>query len=278
MWLLLPMLLATVSAPAQITLTWSAAGIDWIAPSAGGSMDQFFHPDPAAGGSEVEVAITGTTSFYSTSYPNDLTSPTTGGISPAKQALQLQMNWSADTQTITVTIKFSTTDYAAGVDSVSFQLFDIDQSGSSPSANYTDQVTAIKGRYGTGAYVGPTTVTVGTKVTKSGSGTGITLTGNALNTDTTSGGNATIDFGSSAVTEVTFTYGNDAAQTQANPATQVIGLYNITYRPRPVPEVSPGLAAIAVCGLTVGFRSIRSLRDLRKFSPGSLAAKYQRLA
>jgi hypothetical protein len=240
---ILALLLSLPTIGGAVVLDWDS--VTWTPGALSGS----FEIDPSNPGADVTIAITGTTSFKPF-YPA-ITTQLTGGITPAEKSLELFMDFFRNTDVITVTITFN---YAAGVDQANFDLFDIDRDGN----HYVDQISAIQARAFGGAYFGGT-ITGSSKNTVAGSGTGQTITANALSSDTTGDGNATIDFGSKVLTEMTFTYGNDSSKAGANlnPAQQSVALYDIAFQPRPVPEVNPALAAVALCGIAVGFRTYR---------------------
>jgi len=217
------------------TLNWD--NLTW----APGSLTNSYHVDSATptNNNDITVALSGNTTFQS-GYPvvsNSITGGIAGSTSfPNTNSLILGMIFADKSKTLTVTITFN---YAAGVSNVNFNLFDIDQSG-----NYQDQISAISGSFGSTNYT--PTITGSPANTVSGA----TVTGNSAAGDTSSNGNVSIDFGTDLLTSVTFTLGNGNSASR-HPGNQSIGIYDINFSPKRVPEVGPGIAAIAVIALVI---------------------------
>jgi hypothetical protein len=95
-----------------------------------------------------------------------------------------------------------------------------------------------------GSKVAATISGVGSAITLSGVGLAHVLTGNAAVADTGAGsanGNATIGFGSTAITGFSFDFKNDGGP----PRFQSIGLFDINFTP--VPEINPAWAGGSAC-------------------------------
>ena len=130
-----------------------------------------------------------------------------------------------------------------------------------------DQITGISASDGTTTFAA-TITGVGSSVTLSGTGLDQALTGKYIVPDSGAGsgaGNATIGFGSTAITSLTFTFasGPDAKN---NPDPQYFGLHDISFTP--VPEINPTLAAAVIClfGIMAMKTSRQELRRRLRFS------------
>jgi hypothetical protein len=203
----------------------------------------YYADDLYSGLGSVTISISGDTSRFNGGYPKINNNTTTGGLSPAQDALQLQINFNANTENITVSVVFN--NYSAGVQSLNYSLFSIDAANNS---SYVDQVRAISAQLTNGSLVGAT-ITGSANNQVSGSGTNQTLTGVAATANNSGSGNATIDFGIDFVNRADFTFGDDSSAAHPNPPAQTFALYNINFKPK-APEVGPGIAAILVCALT----------------------------
>jgi hypothetical protein len=227
------------------TVTWSA-----------GSLTGSFDIDSANAGNDVTITISGVTSGFSTSsggYPA-INTLKTGGLVPVQDALCFMMDWAARTASVTVTVVFN---YAQGVNNVNFMLFDIDSNASSGTTRgYMDQIRNIQALDLSDATVTclSSSLNLGSAVVRSGTGVGMTLTGRVTASDTTSAGNATIDFGSTVIKQFSFDYGNKTASTggtssnpivSSNPAAQSISFHDVNFTP--VPEKGVLGCAIGVC-------------------------------
>jgi hypothetical protein len=138
--------------------------------------------------------------------------------------------------------------FAAPVNSVSFQIWDVD---SSPN-QFTDQIHNIQAQpWSTGGAIAATSVTGSSanSVTGSGLGTLVTGTANSPNSNT---GNVTITF-SGAITSFSFQWSNIASGL----GLQGIALGPITYTVATLPEVGSTVGAFAVCAAAIGAREIR---------------------
>jgi hypothetical protein len=233
------------------TLPVGAATLNWDQVTwAPGSLTNSYNADPSTPGN-VTIGLSGDTQFQ-TGFPA-ISNTITGGIAgtashPGTNALILGMLFNDKTKSLTVTIDFN---YTYGVSNVSFNLFDIEKSGT-----YQDQISGITGTFGTNSIT--PTITGSPANTVSGT----TVTGNSAAGDTSSNGNVFIDFGTNLLTEVTFTLGNGSSASR-HPGDQSIGLYDISFTPKHAPEVGPGLASIAVLAVFMVPRLIRALRSTR---------------
>ena len=231
-----------------VTLDWDAA--TW----APGSLSNSYNVDPANPGNDITVSVAptngatlmadGITGASSPTINNTLA----GGMNPVQNSLKISADLSGPSWTVVVTIDFSAF-YPLGVQGVSFTIFDIDLNGSSYRGQ--DQIRSITASNGTTTFA-PTITGVGLSVTPSGSDFNQVLTGNADAVDTgasSNRGNATISFGSQAVTSVTFTWMRGPDASGSGPI-QSISLHDINFTP--VPEINPALASILSCFGAIG--------------------------
>lgn len=177
-----------------------------------------------------------------------------GGQASGTQSLHLGVDFIAQAHTITITVDFS--NYAQGVEGVSFSLFDIDRADG--SALYIDQIRSISSIAPDGS-AGPAPVISSLGSTVSWNSTNQTLTGTGPAADTGAGsnaGNVTISF-NSPIRSFTFVWGvpNENAN---NPIPMDISFGDINFSP--VPEVNPALAAAAMCTVALALRRWRSRR------------------
>jgi len=181
----------------------------------------------------------------------------TGGLSPVQNSLMIAGNLFTNSD---VTIQISFTGTQPGAANVSFTIFDIDVTTNS------DIINTIYGLAPDGTHVAATITNIGSTINPSGSGLAQTLTGNTASADNSGNGNATISFGSAIITDVFFTFSNNAGA----PRYQDIALGDISFTP--VPEINPAMASAFSCvlavGLTVFARRRAKLRALR--SPAAL--------
>lgn len=227
-----------------VLLDWN--NVTWSS----GQLSRSFNVDGTNPGSDVSISITGDTGYLQSGSPND-TTDLTGGQGGSQQSLFLNANWSNRNQSITVAIDFNYTD---GVDNVSFMIFDVDYG----SGSYRDKIFDIVGIDANGNLVAPT-ITTSSGNQKYGSGTNQYVLGTTAVDANSGNGNITIDFGSTAIYGLSFSYGNNS-DAPNNPGNQYIGLYDISYTKAPprIPEVHPALASSLVCFLAIGFRRWRA--------------------
>lgn len=248
-------LLCAVGSARAVTLDWDTA--TWTP----GSLSNSYDVDPSHAGNDITVSVSAAGgATFMTDPVTGASSPSVnntlaGGLSPVQNSLKISADLSGSAWTIVVTIDFSAF-YPLGVQNLSFRLFDIDLNGSSYRGQ--DQIRSITASNGATTFA-PTITGLGSSVTWSGTGTNQVLTGNADSVDTgasSSNGNATISFGSTAVTSVTFTWLRGPDGTGSGPI-QSIGLHDISFTP--VPEINPALASVFSCigaiGLALHHRS-----------------------
>jgi hypothetical protein len=161
----------------------------------------------------------------------------TGGLSPVENSLMLAANMHTNSN---LTLQLSFTGTQPGAANVSFTIFDID------ITTNKDIIDTIYGLAPDGTHVAATITNVGSSVTLTGSGLAQTLTGNAAVANNSGNGNATISFGATIITDVFFTFSNNAGA----PRYQDIGIGDISFTP--VPEVNPAMASAVSCLLAVG--------------------------
>jgi hypothetical protein len=241
--LLLPLLATGVQA---ITLDWDTA--TWTA----GTLTHAYDIDAAKTGNDITVTVSGNTGTLTT----DLAAPSAmtpaivnafqGGLATPQNTLCLAVNFANQSQSVTVTVDFSAL-YAAGVQNVSFTLFDIDLSTTGGN-NYQDQLRNMTATSITGALVAPT---ITTSANNTLTGTGLTQVVNGIvstnDLNPNSGlGNVTISFGTNAIKSFTFTYGSGNGGGSADPTFQHVGIHDITYLAA-VPEINPAWGAIGSC-------------------------------
>ncbi len=228
-----------------------ALTIDWDSvPWTNGSLINSLDVDPARPGNDVTVTVSGDTGRLQPELasPNPQTPAVTrafdGGLTPGQRTLSLAVDFSNQSQVITVTVDFSA-QYAQGVTNVAFTIFDVDFSNTSGNT-YQDQLSGIRAIGIDGSLIAPI-ITTSANNTLSGTGLNQVVNGIASTTDTgaNSGrGNVTISFGSAAIRSFTFSYGSGSG-TVANPTYQHIGLHDITFTP--VPEINPAWTAALSC-------------------------------
>jgi len=237
---------------AQATLfDWNQSYGTWTAgaPAIGTSVSQSYDNDPANPGNDITITIanlnTSSDNFQWNGGHPKVDNMLTGGVSNSNLSLNLADD-KGNAHGIQVTIQFN---YTGGVNNVSFQLFGVD----AHTGSYVDQISQITALTTTGATIGATSVTGSIDNQVTGSGTSFLVTGTATSANNSANGNATINFGSSYVTSVTFTYTNNVPSGAQN-----IALGNISYTP--TPEVGSSLAAMGLCGAIIGFRELLKRR------------------
>jgi hypothetical protein len=161
----------------------------------------------------------------------------TGGTSPVENSLMLAANLHTNSN---VTLRLSFTGAQTGANNVSFTIFDID------ITTNRDIIDTIYGVAYDGTHVAATITNVGPNVILSGTGLNQVLTGNAATGNNSSDSNVTISFGSTIITDVFFTFGNNAGA----PRYQDIAIGDVSFTP--VPEINPAISASISCVLAIG--------------------------
>ncbi len=233
---------------ASLTTIASAVVLDWDAVTwTPGSLTNSYNLDASAG-NDIRLTVTDPNSRRVPDPVTNVQSPLINntlaggysGVGAAPNSLKFAVDFGQAGETITIKIDFLGV-YALGVQGVSFTLFDLD----AEPADYVDQVISISATDGVSTFW--PTITNGSAVTLTGSQLSQTLTGNTASPDGGAGsanGNATIDFGSTAVTSVTFSFAAGAAG-RNNPFTQTFAMGDISFTP--VPEVNPAWVGAGVC-------------------------------
>lgn len=255
-----------LSLVALFTTTGQAVVVDWDTLTwTPGTLTNSYNVDPAKAGNDITVTVTGNTGQLQPELvaPNPQTPAITtnfqGGLGTAQNTLSIAVNFTDQSQSVTVTIDFSAL-YSLGVQNVSFQLFDFDYA-SATGNNYQDKLSGITALSIDGTTLVAPTITTSSANTRTGTGLTQVVTGIASVSDTgaSSGdGNVTISFGTTAIKSFTFTYGSGSG-TATDPTYQHVGIHDITFTP--VPELNPTWTAVGSC--LVAFALI--LRHSAKF-------------
>src|SRR5438477_2277842 len=166
----------------------SAVLVDWSALNwPDGSLSNSYDVDPSSAGNDVTVTISGDTGQLQASLvsPNPQTPAITrafdGGLGTSPKTLELALDLSSNTQAVTFTLDFSAL-YLAGVNNVSFTIFDIDANNTS-SSKYQDVISSIYAISTTGTQIAPTIMSVGANVSLTGTGLSQVLTGQTSTVD-----------------------------------------------------------------------------------------------
>jgi hypothetical protein len=238
----------------------SAVVVDWNALNwPAGSLSNSYNVDPSNPGAGVTATISGDTGQLQPSLvsPNPQTPAITrafdGGLGTSPRTLELALDLTSNTQSVTFTLDFSAL-YAAGVKNVSFTIFDIDADNISGST-YQDVISSIHATSTTGTLIAPTITNVGPNVSLTGIGLAQVLTGQVSTVDLGAGSgaaNATISFNTTDIRSITFTYGSSSMF--ADPTYQHIGIYNIDY------EVVPEPGALGACLIVIALAVQKSQR------------------
>jgi hypothetical protein len=232
-----------------ITLDWDT--VTWTP----GSLTNSYNIDPSKAGNDITVTVSGNTAQLQPELvaPNPMTPAVTtdfeGGLGTAQNTLCLAVNFANQSQSVTVTVDFSAL-YTAGVQGVSFTLFDIDFSAASGN-NYQDLLSSITATSIDGTTLVAPTITTSANNVRSGSGLTQVVNGTVSTTDIGPGsgnGNVTISFGATPIKSFTFTYGSGSG-TVADPTYQHVGMHDITFTP--VPEINPVWSGVGSCFLAL---------------------------
>lgn len=237
---------------ALFATTGHAIVVDWDALTwTPGTLANSYDIDPAKAGNDITVTVSGNTGQLQpeiiSPYPQTpaITTNFQGGLGTAQNTLSIAVNFTNQTESVTITIDFSAL-YSLGVQNVSFTLFDFDFA-SGGSSNYQDKLSGITALSIDGVTQVAPTITTSSANTLTGTGLTQVVTGTASVADTgaTSGnGNVTISFGTTAIRSFTFTYGSGSG-TVPDPTYQHVGIHDITFTP--VPEINPTWTALGSC-------------------------------
>ncbi|HEX8076855.1 MAG TPA: hypothetical protein VF511_03490, partial [Chthoniobacterales bacterium] len=184
------LVLAFGSSAQAITLDWDA--VTWTP----GTLTNNYDIDPSRAGSDITVTVSGNTTQLQTELasPNPMTPAVTkafqGGLAKTENSLCLAVNFTDQTQFLTVAVNFSAL-YTSGVTNVSFTIFDVDFSNASGNT-FQDQLRSIQAIDINGNAVAATITTTANN-TASGTGLNQVVTGTATGTDTgTSSGSSNV--------------------------------------------------------------------------------------
>ena len=144
---------------------------------------------------------------------------------------------------IPVTVFFS-----KPVSNLIFSFYDVDGNNATAAQSFNDQVTNIFGLGTGGGSVAPISLTGSSSNAVSNGGF---LANNTPSANNTNGGNATVTFGNTPITQFTFTYTDPAAVNggTAHNAQQIIALGDLTFTT--VPEPSTWACFVMAGGLGV---------------------------
>ncbi|MDX6765495.1 MAG: hypothetical protein SFU85_01760 [Candidatus Methylacidiphilales bacterium] len=231
-------------APALV-LDWNTPGIDWPDPLPR-DLSQGFDIDPSNPGNDITITIAevGGTGFLQAhgsgnEPPNDVVFHTGG--TPGNETLFLNVNFAEENglDYLLFTITFP---YALGVNNLVFSAFDVD-SVTNGGQNFVDALTNFAGTTPSGGTVYPS-LSGSASNAVSGSGSTVRVDGTGGNPDAAAGANVSINFGSNAVTQITFRYGSgNVVGAGADPTSQSIGLSAISFD-AVVPEPQTWIAVL----------------------------------
>lgn len=227
-----------------VVLNWDS--VSWT----DGSLSNTYQPDGSDPGSALSVNLSvngGGAPFAPYSGDTSRQAPAViaafeGGQGAIHNSLVLALDLANTSQSVSVTVYFGA---SAGANNVSFQLFDVDFSGTAQ-----DLISVIQGTSAVdGTTVMPTITGSAANTVTTGANPTVVGSSPASDTGATSNrGNVTIDFGGTAISSFTFTYG--ATTAFSNPGYQHIGLYNINFTP--IPEMNPAIISIFSCLAATG--------------------------
>lgn len=249
-----------VSASASV-LDWSA--VTWSPGSLSNSLDV----EPAHPGNDVTVTVSGDVGVLQSEPPQTpaVTTNLQGGRAVTPSTLTLLVDFSNQTQAVTVKVDFSSL-APQGVANVTFKIFDVDfaSSNGNSGANFQDELRSITALSIDGATLIAPTITISPNNVLSGTGLNQAVDGIALTSDTgaTSGdANVTISFGTNVIQSFTFTYGSGSG-TNSDPTQQHIGLDNIDFAI--VPETDATFLMILLCAAAITVASWQRARKSRR--------------
>ena len=237
---------------AALATTGHAVTVDWDALTwTPGTLTNSYNVDSSNPGNDITVTVSGNTAQLQpeivSPYPQTpaITRDFAGGLGTVQNTLCIAVNFTDQFQSVTVTIDFSAL-YAAGVQNVSFTLFDFDFDNTS-SSKYQDKLSGITALSIDGTTLIAPTITTSSANTRTGTDLTQVVTGIASVSDLGPGsgnGNVTISFGTNAIKSLTFTYGSGSG-TDPDPTYQHVGIHDITFTP--IPEINPAWSAVGSC-------------------------------
>ncbi len=231
-----------------VVLDWSL--VSWTPRALTGSLDI----DPNNPGNDIQITITGDTSYLNGNNPQ-IDTALTGGFGSGTQSFDLTPTFNNISQSFTVTVAFL---YSSGVNGVNFTMFDVDSGGGgSPPVDQVRNIYATA--TGSTNLVAPN-ITGSIDNVVAGTGVNQTITGVDAAANSSGDGNATVSYGSNYVDQFTFTFGNAPNSGSGKQPSQHFALFDISYNPRPVPEQKTAWGALAVCALAVSCSTLRSRR------------------
>jgi hypothetical protein len=230
--------------------TAPAVVLDWDAVTWTPGYSNSFDVDAANPGNDITVSISGDTSTLQYGTPARTTN-FEGGLGVPENTLALAVDFTSKSQFITVTIDFSSL-YSAGVQNVSFTIFDVDFDNQVGTSEYQDQLRLISALSINGVTQIAPTITTSPNNTRSGNGVNQVVNGALTTVDSGPGsgaGNVTISFGGAAIKSLTFRYGSGPTS-PTNPTYQHIAIHDLSFTP--VPEINPAWTAMISCFVAAG--------------------------
>lgn len=245
---------------ADFVLDWGVTSPTSWSDTTGPTFTQSFDIDTGHAGNEMTVTISDGSNRMLSGFP-EINNTLTGGTGSGNESLQVDLNYSNTSQFITVTVTFDTAWAPLGVENVVFTLFDVDRGSQFTFKKktyyvYTDEIRTIQGLDIDGNTVAATSVTGSADNTVTGSGLTYKVdgTGSTPNGDS-SDGNVEISFGTTAIKQFSFVYGNGPGA-WSDPGEQTIAIGDLHGRKK-IPEYHPAFAASLLCGLFAVWRGVR---------------------
>jgi hypothetical protein len=241
--------------------TAQAVVLDWDSVVWTPGYSNSFDVDAANAGNDVTVSVSGATANLQYGTPARTTN-FQGGLATAQNTLALGVDFTNQSQVITVTVDFSAL-YLQGVQNVSFTIFDVDfdNVNGSGGSRYQDQLRSIIALDMNGIAIAPIITTSANN--SASTGLNQVVTGHTSTPDTGAGsnaGNVTISFGTASIRSFSFIYGSGSG-TANDPTYQHIGLHDINFTP--VPEINPAWTALASC-FAAGVLVLRHRANFRR--------------
>ncbi len=211
---------------------------------------QSFDIDATFPGNDITITITDPSTRMVAGFPDDDTG-LEGGTSGPEQSLRTRADFSTTSQVLEFKLEFL---YDFGVQDFTFNIFDVDAGTlgfvGDTTRSWNDEIRNIRGYYYGGAEQYATlTGSPSNAVYNSGTANArVVGLGNAANTGAGSDqGNVTMSFGTTALKEVYWTWGN-GTNANTNPSEQHISFHDFSFTKR-IPEYHPGLMSAFMCSL-----------------------------